>query len=144
MGYTGFEINNGTTSSDATVPANSIPSQRLFFSQIANEIPAGTGVTERTGVALLNPLGVAVAYQIAVYDKNGNVVAQANNTLGPHEKVAKYLAWPGVPDSSFFTQDLTMSNGHIEVTSEYGLIGLELFFTDDFSQIASVPAQTGD
>jgi hypothetical protein len=37
-----------------------------------------------------------------------------------------------------------MSNGHIEVTSEYGLIGLELFFTDDFSQIASVPAQTGD
>ena len=144
MGYTGFEINNGTTSADATVPANSIPSQRLFFSQIANEIPAGTGVTERTGVALLNPLGVAVAYQITVYDKNGNVVAQANNTLGPHEKVAKYLAWPGVPDSSFFTQDLTMSNGHIEVTSEYGLIGLELFFTDDFSQIASVPAQTGD
>ena len=60
--------------------------------------------------------------------------------MGPYEKVAKILSHP-VVGAGFFTQPLPLASGHIEVTSDYGLLGFELFFTEDYSQLASVPAQ---
>jgi hypothetical protein len=50
------------------------------------------------------------------------------------------LVYP-VAGVGFFTGDLVLGNGHVEVTSEYGLLGLEVFFTEDLSQMISVPAQ---
>jgi len=58
----------------------------------------------------------------------------------PGEKIAKLLSHH-VPGAGFFTQLLPLGSGHVEVTSDYGLLGFELLFTDTFSQLASVPAQ---
>jgi minor extracellular serine protease Vpr len=143
MGFTDFSYSDGLRNSDATIPADPVPSRRLIFSHIAQGVPAGTGVPYQTGVALLNPFGTTVAYTISVYDGAGNLVAQADNTIAPHQKVAKILFYPG-QGIGFFDGDLTLGNGHIEVTSDDGLMGLELFFTEDKSQLASVPAQTSE
>ena len=140
MGFTDFSYTDGERNSDATIPADSVPSRRLLFSHIAHGVPAGTGVPYQTGIALLNPFGTSVSYTMSVYNGAGTLVAQAQKTIGPHEKIAKYLSFPE-PGIGFFDQDLSLGNGHIEVTSDYGLMGLELFFTDDLSQMASVPAQ---
>jgi minor extracellular serine protease Vpr len=141
MGFTDFSYSDGVANSDATIPADSAPSRRLLFSHIAHGVPAGSGVPYLTGIALLNPFGTSVGYTISVYNGAGTLVAQAQKTIGPHEKVAKILSY-SEPGIGFFDQDLLLGNGHVEVTSDYGLIGLELFFTEDVSQMASVPAQT--
>jgi hypothetical protein len=141
MGFTDFSYSDGVANSDATIPADSIPSRRLLFSHIAHGVPAGSGVPYLTGIALLNPFGTSVGYTISVYNGAGTLVAQAQKTIGPHEKVAKILGY-SEPGIGFFDQDLLLGNGHVEVTSDYGLMGLELFFTEDVSQMASVPAQT--
>jgi hypothetical protein len=143
MGFTNFSYSDGVAASDATIPADSAPSRRLLFSHVANGVPAGTGVPYMTGIALLNPFGTAVEYTMSVYDGDGVLQAQATQTIGPRQKVAKILSYPeeGV---GFFTQDITLGNGHIEVSTEYGLMGLELFFTEDVSQLASVPAQISE
>jgi minor extracellular serine protease Vpr len=143
MGYTNFRYNDGVVTSDANIPADSAPNRRLLFSHIAQGVSAGNGVPYNTGIALLNPFGTTVSYTISIYDGSGKLVATADQTIPPHKKVAKILTYPeeGI---GFFSEDLILGNGHVEVTSDYGLIGLELFFTEDLSQLASVPSQVGD
>jgi len=67
-------------------------------------------------------------------------VGRDSQTVRAHEKLAKILTYP-VEGVAFFTQDLVLGNGHVEVTTDYGLIGAEFFFTEDVSQMSSVPAQ---
>jgi parallel beta-helix repeat protein len=141
-GFTDFRY-TAERDADTSIPADSTPSRRLLFSHIAHGVSAGTGVPYQTGIALLNPYGTAVAYTIRVYDGAGTLVAQADQTIGPHQKLAKYLSYP-IEGVGFFLRDMMLRNGHVEVTSDYGLIGLEIFFTDDVSQLAGVPAQVGD
>jgi hypothetical protein len=62
------------------------------------------------------------------------------DTLGPHEKVAKLLSFP-VAGAGYFTQSMPLSNGHIEVTTDYQLLGFELFFTEGITQLVAVMAQ---
>ena len=76
-------------------------------------------------------------------DGNGTLVAQTSDTLAPRQKAAKILSHP-VAGIGFFTQPITLGSGHVEVVSDYGLLGFELFFTEDYSQLASVPAQIGN
>ncbi len=64
-----------------------------------------------------------------------------SDTLSPGQKVAKLLSHP-VAGAGFFTQNLSLAGGHVEVQTDYGLLGFELFFTNTLSQLASVPAQT--
>ena len=147
MGYTDFTYSNGSHTADASVPADSVPSNTLFFSQIANGVPSGTGALFWTGIALVNPYGTQVPYTMSVYDQSGNQVATGSYTLAPHQKVSKVLSYPGISDLSqvFFapTSELvSLPSGYIEITSSYGIIGLTIFYTDDLSQMASVPAQT--
>ncbi len=117
-----------------------MPEQRLAFAHIAHNVPAGGGSTYQTGIALLNPFGLAVTYTMKVFDGNGNMLAEKTEVLGPGERTAKILSHP-VPGAGFFTQPLTLGSGHVEVVSELGLLGFELFFTEDFAQLASVPAR---
>jgi hypothetical protein len=140
MGFTDFAFSDGVHNPDATIPADSVPSSNLIFSHIAQGATAGNGEPYETGIALLNPFGTDVAYTISVYNGAGRLVAQTSSTIGAHQKVAKILSHP-TPGVAFFTQDMTLGNGHVEVSTDYGLLGLELFFTDDLSQLASVPAQ---
>ncbi len=141
VGFTAFTYEDATRRSTATLPADSVPMRALVFSHVAHQIPAAVGRTYQTGVALLNPFGTAISYTISVYDGAGTRVAQKSDTIGPHEKVTKYLSHT-VPGAGYFTQQLSLSSGHIEVTSDYGLLGLELFYTEDFSQLAGVSAQS--
>jgi hypothetical protein len=67
-------------------------------------------------------------------------IAELPGTLGPREKMARILSHP-VEGAGFFTQELPLSGGHIEVDSNYGLLGFELFFTESCSQLAAVPPQ---
>jgi minor extracellular serine protease Vpr len=141
VGFTGFRYDDGHVRSAATVPATSIPRQQLLFSHIAHQVPAGAGGNYLTGIALMNPYGVTVPYTIRVFDGSGLMVAEKTDTIGKNEKIAKFLSH-AIPGAGFFTQPLAMGRGHIEVTSDLGLLGFELFFTEDMSQLASVPAQT--
>ncbi len=142
MGYTDFTYNDGIHNADANVPADSVPSQKLLFAHVANGVNSATGSPYMTGLGLLNPYGTQVPYTITVYDGQGNQVAQGSFTLGPHQKIGKLLSYPD-PTAAFFTNPIILEGGHIEVSSpNYGLIGLELFLSQDVSQLASVPAQT--
>lgn len=143
MGFTNFTYNDGTHISTAAVPADSVPRQHLLFSHVAHQVPSGSGVPYQTGIALLNPFGTTLGYTISVFDGTGNLLAQTSNTLGPHQKIAKILSHP-VVGAGFFTQSLPLGSGHVEVLTDYGLLGFELFFTEDYSQLASVPAQRGN
>jgi minor extracellular serine protease Vpr len=138
MGFTDFSCNNGLYTPDATIPADSVPSRRLLFSHVAQGVGG-----YMTGIALLNPFGTSFNYTISVYNGAGTLIAKADKIIGPHEKVSKVLTHPQ-PDAGFFTFTGNLGQGHVEVTSDYGLIGLELFFTDNLSQLASVPAQIED
>ena len=145
MGYTDFTYSNGSQIiADASVPADSVPSTNLLFSQIANGVPSGTGALFWTGIALVNPFGTQVPYTMTVYDPSGNIVATGNFTLGPHQKISKVLSYPNDTDlnSVFFAQNLTLQSGYIEISSSYGVIGVAIYYTQDLSQMASVPAQT--
>jgi hypothetical protein len=139
-GFTAFRFEVGLAKSAAAVPAMSIPATTLLFSHIAHQVAAGSGGTYQTGIALLNPFGVPVPYTLRVFDGNGVQLATVSDTLGSGQKVAKILSHP-VPGVGFFTKALPLGSGHIEVTADLGLLGFELFFTEDFSQLASVPAQ---
>ncbi len=141
-GYTGFRYDDGRVQSAAAVPAIAIPRQKLLFSHIAHQVPAGSS-TYQTGIALLNPFGVRVSYTMRVFDGTGAKRAEMTSTIGPGEKISRYLSHPAA-GVGFFTQALPLSSGHVEVTSDLGLIGFELFYTEDISQLASVPAQTGN
>jgi hypothetical protein len=139
-GFTAFRYEVGLAKSAAAVPAMSVPAPTLLFSHIAHQVAAGSGGTYQTGIALLNPFGVPVSYTLRVFDGNGMELATVSDTLGPGEKVAKILSHP-IPGVGFFTRALPLGSGHVEVTADLGLLGFELFFTEDFSQLASVPAQ---
>lgn len=143
MGFTHFSFYDSVHHPEGTIPADSAPSQRLIFSHIAHGGEASTDIPYQTGIALLNPFGTAIEYTISVYDGSGALRATAKQTIGAHQKVAKMLSFPD-ESGGYFTQDLVLGNGHVEVTTDYGLIGLEMFFTNNMSQLASVPAQIGD
>ena len=143
VGFAAFSYSDGTRYADTAIPADTNPQTRLVFSHIAQGIPAGSGVPYQTGIALLNPFGAPVEYTMRVFDGSGNLMAQTSDILGPHQKVARILSHP-MEGAAFFRQPIVLGNGHLEVISKYGLIGYELFYTEDLSQLASVPAQTPD
>lgn len=142
-GYTGFKYDDGSVQSSAAVPAISVPRTKLIFSHIANDAASGSG-TYFTGIALLNPYGVPVQYTMKVFDGTSTTPkAELTATIGAGEKISKYLSHPSA-GAGYFTQALALSSGHIEVTSDVGLIGFELFYTPNVSQLASVPAQSSN
>jgi hypothetical protein len=140
LGFTFFRYSAAGATSIAAVPAASVPQQRLLFSHVAHQVPAGSGGTYQTGIALLNPFGAPAAYELRVFDGAGEWVASKEGVLAPRQKIAKILSH-AVPGAGYFDFPLAMGSGHIEVVTRYGLLGFELFFTEDFSQLASVPAQ---
>ncbi len=140
IGFSEFHYDNGSVRSSASVPIAGIPQERLLFSHIAHQVPAGAGVDYLTGIALLNPFGTTISYTLKVFDKDGTQLAGMTGALGPRAKVARLLSH-SLPGAGFFTQSLPLAGGHVEVTTDYQLLGFELFFTQDLSQIAAVPAQ---
>jgi hypothetical protein len=142
-GFCAFSYDDGSVQSNAAVPGESVAQQKLLFSHVAHQVPAGSGGNYQTGIALLNPFGTTVPYTMRVFDGTGNKVAEMTDVLGPHAKVARLLSHPAA-GAGFFTQSISLGSGHIEVTADYPLLGFELFFTERLTQLASVPAQTAN
>jgi minor extracellular serine protease Vpr len=140
QGFTEFDYDDGIHKSSAVVIADALPKQNLLFSHVANQVPAAAGIYQ-TGIALLNPFGTPVNYTMRVFDGSGAKVAEKTDVLGPGQKVSKVLSYP-LPGAGFFTQPLALANGHIEIQTDYALLGLELFYTEDLSLLASVPTQS--
>jgi minor extracellular serine protease Vpr len=140
IGFSEISYNDGSTGSDAATPAECTPRQRLLFSDVMQGVSSGSGAPYETGIVLLNPFGTTVSYTISIFDNNGTLMAQANETIGPHQEIGKMLS-SSVAGSGFFTQPINIASGHIEITTDYGLLGLEMFFTGDLSQMAGLPAQ---
>jgi hypothetical protein len=139
-GFCAFRYESGAVQSSAAVPASGVPQKKLLFSHVAHLVPAGTGGNYQTGIALLNPFGTPISYTMKVFDRTGRQVAEKTDTLGPHQKIARILSHP-LPGAAFFNQRLVLAGGHIEVTSDYQLLGFELFFSDDVSELSAVVAQ---
>ncbi len=142
-GFCAFTYTNGSIQSDAAVPGQSMPQSKLLFSHVAHQVPAGSGGNYQTGIALLNPFGATVTYTMRVFDSSGAQVAEKTDTLSPHVKIARLLSHP-VADVGFFTQSISLASGHVEVTADYPLLGFELFFTEQLTELATVTAQTGN
>ena len=140
IGFSLFYYSQGAAQSAAAVPAMPVPRQKLLFSHVAHQAAAGSGGTYQTGIALLNPFGTPVPFTMRVFDGSGFQVAEMSDTLAPRQKMARILSHP-VPGVGFFTKSIRLSFGHVEVVTDYALLGFEMFYTEDFSQLASVPAQ---
>jgi len=143
LGFTHFTYADGDRRSAAAVPADYLPRKKLLFSHVAHQVPAGSGVNYQTGIALLNPYGTAITFTMRVFNAAGNLLAEKTETLAPRQKASRILSYPAA-GAGFFTESLTLAGGHIEVTSEYGLYGFELFYTEDLTQLVGVPAQLAD
>jgi minor extracellular serine protease Vpr len=139
-GFSQFNYDYGGVQASAAVPTQSIPRQKLFFSHIAHQVPAVTGGNYLTGIALLNPFGTRISYTLRVFDGAGTQVAEMTDTIAPHAKVSKLLSFP-TAGAGYFTQPMPLSSGHIEVTTDYQLLGFELFFTEGLTQLVAVMAQ---
>jgi hypothetical protein len=139
-GFCAFSYDNGVVHSSAAVPCENVPRQKLIFSDLAHQVPAAAGGVYLTGIALLNPFGTQIHYTMKVFDSTGAEVAEMTDVLAPHAKASKLLSHPRAGDG-YFTQSIVQSGGHIEVTSDYQLVGFEIFFTDSISQLAAVMAQ---
>jgi hypothetical protein len=148
-GFNEFSYTSGNIYSVSAVPSESVPQPLLIFSHIANQVASGrTNDPYLTGIALLNPYGTTVGYDMKVLDGSGNQIAENIGSLGPYQKVSRLLSWP-TPGAAFFTQSIQLGSGHIEVTAldpttgapGYQLLGFEMFFTQSGSMLAAVMAQ---
>jgi minor extracellular serine protease Vpr len=143
-GITGFvELDfSGTVHSAAAVPADSLPHKKLVFSDVANQVPSGSGILYETGLVLMNPLETAVQYTLNVYDGSGARKATMTGQLSPGEMTARLLSHPAA-GAGFFSQPISLGSGHIEIQSDHGLFGLETLFTDDLSlMMMTLPQKT--
>lgn len=126
--------------SAAVSPGERTPRTTLTFSHIANDIAAARGKTFLTGLTLVNPTETAAELKVTVYDKNGAALVERPIRLGARHKISRLLS--GDPTAgAFFSSPLSANSGYIVVTSDQPLFGFELFFTDDLSLMAAVPAQ---
>ncbi|MGI8785543.1 MAG: M64 family metallopeptidase [Acidobacteriota bacterium] len=113
----------------------------LTFSHLANDVPAGGGRTFLTGLTLVNPSELPAQYTITVFSKAGKVIAERRMSLGGKQKISALLSGDPSTGGAFFPNPLSAGSGYIIVKSDQPLFGFELFFTDDVTLLAAVPAQ---
>ncbi|MCH8017720.1 MAG: hypothetical protein IH917_13980, partial [Acidobacteria bacterium] len=95
-------------------------------------------VVQRFGIStrliLLNPGPATANVQIEVYGSDGSLLDGLSLSIAPSQRESRLLKelFPRLPD---------LIGGSIQVSSDQGLIGLELFFANNPHFLASVPAQ---
>ena len=110
------------------VPAQSRLLQKFVFSHVAQLLGLSTAL------ALLNPGPESAVVDVKVFDRNGALVASLQISLGPGVRESKLL-------TEWFEDFPDLAGGYIKVSSDQGIVGLELFFADNLEIMASVPAQ---
>jgi DNA-binding beta-propeller fold protein YncE len=113
-----------------TIPAQASPSRHFVFSHLVQ----GDGFS--TGLAFLNP-GIADALvEIRVYQADGTLSRSMDLPLRAGERVSKLM-------DEYFS-GFQQAGGRVEVKSNQGIFGLEIFFADDLEIMSAVPAQLLD
>ncbi len=104
------------------------PMESFVFSHVVQRF----GISTR--LILLNPGPAAANVQVEVYRSDGSLLDALSLSIAPSQRESRLLKelFPRLPD---------LIGGSIQVSSDQGLIGLELFFATNPHFLASVPAQ---
>lgn len=106
----------------------------LIFSHV------GQGAGFSTGLALLNSGQQGAAALIEIFRPDGTLVESGQFFIEAGRRDVRLLS--GDPDNEFFPGLPQQVGGYIRVTSDQPLIGLEIFFSNNFEMASTVPAQT--
>ncbi len=112
----------------STVPLQSVASDRLIFSHVAD----GLGLS--TGLSLINPGTAEATATIEVVRKDGTPNDSVSVVIPAGARAVGLLSelLPNLSDQL---------GGFVRVTSDSPLVGLELFFADNLEYMAAVAAQ---
>ncbi|MCH7804720.1 MAG: hypothetical protein IH937_11620 [Acidobacteria bacterium] len=104
------------------------PMETFVFSHVVQRF----GISTR--LILLNPGPVTANVQVEVFRADGFLLDSLSLSIAPSQRESRLLKdfFPRLPD---------LIGGSIQVSSDQGLIGLELFFANNPHFLASVPAQ---
>ncbi|MDA2923795.1 hypothetical protein MYX65_03895 [Acidobacteria bacterium AH-259-L09] len=123
-----------------TIPAQGSPTGNFVFSHVVQ----GLGLS--TGLAFVNPGAVTANVRLEVYagcafqpstqpcTGQAALLDSVTLSIGPSQREVGLL-------KEFFPKVSELLGGHIKVTSEQEIVGLELFFADSLEYLAAVPAQ---
>ena len=114
----------------SALPLVSTLQTAVIFGQVASN------TTFFTGVAIINPNGMAVSALIEVFDRNGSLVVSKNEMIPAGQRRSLLLTQYF---SSLVGEDI--SSGYIRVTIDKGVASFALFGTNDLSVLSAVPPQ---
>ena len=122
------EVNSVSGLAMTSILLQGPPMDTFVFSHVVQRF----GISTR--LILLNPGPATANVQIEVYGSDGSLLDGLSLSIAPSQRESRLLKelFPGLPD---------LIGGSIQVSSDQGLIGLELFFATNPHFLASVPAQ---
>ncbi len=122
------EVNSVSGQAMTSILLQGPPMDTFVFSHVVQRF----GISTR--LILLNPGPATTNVQIEVYGSDGSLLDGLSLSIAPSQRESRLLKelFPGLPD---------LIGGSIQVSSDQGLIGLELFFATNPHFLASVPAQ---
>ena len=122
------EVNSVSGQAMTSILLQGPPMDTFVFSHVVQRF----GISTR--LILLNPGPATANVQIEVYGPDGSLLDGLSLSIAPSQRESRLLKelFPGLPD---------LIGGSIQVSSDQGLIGLELFFATNPHFLASVPAQ---
>ena len=122
------EVNSVSGQAMTSILLQGPPMDTFVFSHVVQRF----GISTR--LILLNPGPATANVQIEVYGSDGSLLDGLSLSIAPSQRESRLLKelFPGLPD---------LIGGSIQVSSDQGLIGLELFFATNPHFLASVPAQ---
>ena len=122
------EVNSVSGQAMTSILLQGPPMDTFVFSHVVQRF----GISTR--LVLLNPGPATANLQIEVYGSDGSLLDGLSLSIAPSQRESRLLKelFPGLPD---------LIGGSIQVSSDQGLIGLELFFATNPHFLASVPAQ---
>ena len=122
------EVNRVSGQAMTSILLQGPPMESFVFSHVVQ----GFGIS--TSLILLNPGPATANVQVEVHRSDGSLLGSLSLSIAPSQRESRLLKelFPNLPD---------LVGGTIQVSSDQGLIGLELFFADNLDFLASVPAQ---
>ena len=122
------EVNGASGQAMTSFLLQGTPMESFVFSHVVQRF----GISTR--LILLNPGPATADVQVEIYRSDGSLLDSLSLSIAPSQRESRLLKefLPRLPD---------LIGGSIEISSDQGLIGLELFLADNLDFLVSVPAQ---